>query len=413
MKTNKNSTRWLGLALACGTLTYAATSQAGKPPPEPPPPSGPAYWIIRASVPIAPYSISDSGVLVGHALYEYSGGGVQSPAVLPPQISDGEPQYLTSDLRWLPGLDGSQHDGNCLAMNETGLAVGYINDLGLLRAILWLPDGTAVDLGASIGGLPSTANDINDAGLVLVGIGYENQQGERGGVVVPLDLVGGDGVPDTWFTDDDADGINDLFFLTDTGHNLLPVAINEAGQVLAAQIVAGQRVAGYLLTPDLTDADGDGNPWFADRNSDGFNDLLVSLAPPEPGASVSVAGLNNLGQVVGKSGVHAVRWEFVQGVQIVSDLGSLSDRLAMGVAGISDSGRMAGSSRHIKGAFHKPGPSWLIEGETLYELLPLVVNSDGWSDLEVEGVNRHGWIYGLGRFNDVLGGFVAIPVEEP
>lgn len=49
------------------------------------------------------------------------------------------------------------------------------------------------------------------------------------GVVVPLDMDPNE-APDTWFTDVDADGMNDLFLPTDAGHNLLPVAINEAGQ---------------------------------------------------------------------------------------------------------------------------------------------------------------------------------------
>lgn len=415
MNSIQRSTRWLGLSLACGFLSLAVSAQAvkpPKPPPEPPPPQGPAYWIIRAAVPIGPNAISDSGVLAGHAFYEYSGGGFQSPAVLPPQISVGTPQYFAGDLRWLPDLDGLQSYGECIAMNEAGLAVGYINDPGFLRAILWRSDGTPTDLGVDIGGLSSSANDINDAGLVLVGVGQENEPGEMGGVVVPLDL-NADGVPDTWFTDVDADGINDLFFLTDAGHNLLPLAINEVGQVLAAGYAGGDPVAGYLLTPDLDDADGDGNPWFADEAGDGFNDLLTALEPPEPGAVVSVAGLNNLGQVVGQSDGHAVRWEFVDGVQIITDFGSLSEKAQMTARGISDSGRIVGTSRIPTGRRSKDGPSWLIEDEILYELLPLVINSDGWSDLEVEGINRHGWIHGRGRLDGVSGGFVAIPVDAP
>ncbi|MBI3849826.1 MAG: PD40 domain-containing protein [Verrucomicrobia bacterium] len=39
MKTRQNPTRWLGLALACGALTFAVTTQAGKPVKPPPHPS--------------------------------------------------------------------------------------------------------------------------------------------------------------------------------------------------------------------------------------------------------------------------------------------------------------------------------------------------------------------------------------
>jgi len=123
--------------------------------------------------------------------------------------------------------------------------------------------------------------------------------------------------------------------------------------------------------------------------------------------------LNNLGQVVGNSGGHVVRWEFVDGVQIITDLGSLADKSVMTVAGISDSGRIVGTSTIPAGRRIKDGPSWLIENDTIHELLPLVVNADGWSDLEATGINRYGWIAGKGRLDGVSRKFVAIPVEEP
>jgi len=238
----------------------------------------------------------------------------------------------------------------------------------------------------------------------LVGYGDWDQTDEGCGVVVPLDLDL-DGEPDTWFTDVDADGINDLLFPFAPEHNLWPMVINEVGQVLAAQYVNGSYVGGYLLTPDYSDADGDGNPWFADTNSDGYNDLLVALEPPAPGMSFQVVDLNNLGQVAGQSGGHAVRWDFTNGVQTVTDLGTLADKWSMGVGGISDSGRMAGYTREIKGRFHDYGPSWLIENNTLYELLPLLINPPGWSSLNAYGINRNDWILGPG--------FVAIPVQQP
>jgi len=418
MKTIQHTTRLLRLALACGIITFAASAQAGKPvkpptpPPEPPPPSGPAYRIIAVEGGINPWSLTDLGTLVGSAWYQLPNEGFQTPAVLPPRIASGEPQYLTSDLRFLPGGDGTQKYGYCIAMNVAGIAVGYLYDPTPEQAMLWREDGTAVNLGIDPAGLGSTANDINDAGLVLVGVGHENEAGEMSGVVVPL---GGDAdvEPDTWFADVDTDGMNDLFFPIDAGHNLLPLVINEDGQVLAAQFAGGDPVAGYLLTPDLTDADGDGNPWFADENGDGFNDLLVALDPPDPGASVIVADLNDFGQVAGHSGGHAVRWEFVEDEQIVTDLGSLGDKVEMTATGISDSGRIVGNSRIPTGRRSKAGPSWLSKNETMYELLPLMVNSAGWSDLSADGINRDGWIQGRGLLDGVGRTFVAIPVEEP
>jgi uncharacterized membrane protein len=103
-------------------------------------------------------------------------------------------------------------------------------------------------------------------------------------------------------------------------------------------------------------------------DGDGFNDLLVALEAP--GAGVGVDDLNNLGQVVGRSAGHAVRWELVDGVQIVTDFGSLANRLNMFATGINDSGRIVGSSRQHAGRITKTGPAWLIDNDTLYELLP-------------------------------------------
>jgi hypothetical protein len=393
-----------GMILACGILVFAVSAHAKKPPtppPEPPPPAGPAYRIIAVDGEINPWSLSDSGALVGSAWYAYDGGGFQTPAALWADFSGEALQYPPAYLELLPDIDGSQAYGECIAMNGTGVAVGYVMDGGIERALLWLGDGTSVDLGVDPTGIGSTANDISQEGLVLVGIGREGDPGPGGGVVVPLDV---NGEPGTWFSDDDADGINDLFFPIERGNTLLPLKINGAGEVLAS------GYGSYLLIPDAADADGDGNPWFAEDGS-GFNALMVPLAPPVPGDSVAVADLNNLGQVAGQSAGHVVRWDFVGGLQNVTDLGTLGDKIEMTATGISDEGIIVGTSRIPTGRRSKDGPSWLIEGDTLYELEPLLVNGNGWSDLEAEGMNRFGWIHGRGVLDGYVRRFVAIPAE--
>jgi len=426
MKTMQNTTRWLGLALAGSIITLAASGQAGKPvkpPPEPPPPGGPAYQLIAvdgAGFNFFPdYSfnqanmISDSGALIGGASYE----GVLVPAVWPPRIIGGEVQYVADDIKRLLTEEGTAAYGACFAMNESGFAVGgFFGDSSYssLQAYLWLPDGTPIPLRVNVGGSNNLAIDINNAGYVFLG---ENAPNETSGVVVPLD-TDGDGEPDTWFTDVDGNGINDLFFPIDAGHNFNPLVINEANQVLAHLNPNGP---GYLLTPDFSDADEDGNPWFADVNpADGFNDLLVALDPPEPGASAVAVGLNNFGQVVGQSGGHVVRWEFVGDDQIITDLGALPKTYQMNVGGSSDSGRVAGTCRIDLGRRSKSGPWWVIESDTLYELLPLAVNSAGWSDYEEQlvfnyyyGINRYDWILGRALLDGSLRRFVAVPVGQP
>jgi len=389
MKTSYNTMRWLGLAVTGGIIAFAGSADAKRPvqpPPEPPPPAGPAYLLVSVDTVLRPLSIADSGTLVGTSWYEYSGGGFQAPAKMPAQIIDGLPHYVTNDLVLLPDVDGEPQYGECIAANAYERAIGYIDDVGFYRSTIWLPNGAPIDISTNFE-LPSVALDINDSGVVLVGVGYMDQEGE--GVVLVL--------PDT-------DGASDLIFTIDIGHGFLPIAINENNQVLLSRYFAGSPVEGYLLTPDPTDADGDGNPWYADGNDDGFNDLLVYLEPPVEGETVSVAGMNNAGQIAGSSGGHAVRWDFVDGAQIITDLGVIADKAVMTVKGIDDSGRIVGTSKVPTGRRTKTGPSWLSDGDTLYELPPLMVNGD-WSTLTPRGINSAGWICGLG--------WVAVPVEQP
>jgi len=421
----QHSTRWLGLALACGILTFAVTASAKKPPqppPEPPPPSGPAYQLVAVDgagfsfyehYPYWPNMISDSGALVGM----HWDGTNQAPAVWPPRIIGGEVQYVAQDIKRFQNEEGTAEYGSCFAMNESGFAVGaFINPPWSppWRACLWLPDGKPVSLRINVEGLDSIACDINNAGYVLLA---ENVPAPRAGVVVPLDLDY-DGQPDTWFTDVDADGINDLFFPIDAGYNNFnPLVINEANQVLVYEYPDGPS---YLITPDFSDGDGDGNPWFADLNTDGINDLQTLLTAPEPGASARAVGMNNLGQVVGESNGRVVRWEFVDDAQIITDLGTLPQTYEMNVGGISDSGRVAGTCRIDLGRRSRLGPWWVIENDNLHELLPLAVNGAGWSDYlerydfnRYYGINRYDWILGRALLDGSLRTFVAIPIEQP
>jgi hypothetical protein len=325
-------------------------------------------------------------------------------------------QYVADDIQRLLTEEGAAAYGSCFAMNESGFAVGgFFGDSSYssAQAYLWLPDGTPIRLEVNIAGRYSLAVDINNEGYVLLG---ENEPYETAGVIVPLDLDD-NGDPDTWFTDVDADGINDLYFPVEIGQNFNPLVINEACQVLAYEHPDGPS---YLVTPDLSDADGDGNPWYADVDGDGVNDLLVALMAPEPGATARAVGLNNVGQVVGQSNGHVVRWDFVEGVQIITDLGALPKTYQMNVGGISDSGRTAGTCRIDLGRRSRLGPWWVFESDTLHELLPLAVNSDGWSDYlerydinRYYGINRYDWILGRALLDGSLRTFVAIPVEEP
>jgi hypothetical protein len=393
--------RWLGPALIGCIIACAGSVEAkkggGKPPPDPEPQEGPAYQVVSVDMAIRPESISDSGTLVGRATYEYAGGAFLTTARLPVGSfdADGIPQYSVADLQLLPDFNGEQLPGKCYAANDTGFAVGYVVRAEVSQDILWMPDGTPVGLYVDENGV-SYVSDINNDGWVFL---VEVEPGNTGGVVMPLD-ADLDGHPDSWFEDRDGDGINDLFFPLDPLNPVMHTddlsarAINDAGQLLVYESALD---IGYLFTPDFNDADGDGNPWFADTDGDGYNDLYTMLEAPVPGAGISVAGLNNLGQVAGHSGGYAVRWDFVDGVQIVTDLGAITDKAVMSTKGIDDFGRIIGASTIPTGRRTKAGPSWVADGDTLYEL--------DWSEMTPTGVSGSGWVCGWG--------WVAVPVEQP
>ena len=105
---------------------------------------------------------------------------------------------------------------------------------------------------------------------------------------------------------------------------------------------------------------------------------------------------------------------------IITDLGVLPKTYQMNVGGISDSGRVAGTCRIDLGRRSRLGPWWVIENDTLYELLPLAVNPEGWSDYldrydfnHYYGINRYDWILGRALLDGSLRTFVAVPVEQP
>ena len=89
MKRYQNRTRWLGLALACGLVTFAITTQAAKPPKPPPPPS-PAYVPVdlgglRASdgmIHLYAADINNPGQVVGYTAISGYNSGYYSQAFL-------------------------------------------------------------------------------------------------------------------------------------------------------------------------------------------------------------------------------------------------------------------------------------------------------------------------------------------
>jgi probable HAF family extracellular repeat protein len=437
MKTNKNTniTRWLGLALACGIITFAVSSQAGKggnpgkPPPPPPTPTGPVYQIVPLGSGSSASAINGAGWVAGSV---YLSGLGSQPCVLVPEASATGPVYFRdtnpadgiNDLvHLLPGLAGAD-DFWISDLNDSGIVAGTCDfwdigtEWGQYRPTVWV-EGMPLDLGY-IHDDGSMVYCINNFGLVttgpeLFGIGIFTPSY----VVVPKDS-NNDGVPDTWFEDQDQDGFNDLLKLIALPldydslfeanvNNFAPVILNDAGVI----IVRTRHGPDLRLVPDFTDADGDGNPWFADANGDDFNDLMGALIPlsaEAPSNSAYAADINAAGQVVGTSVNRAVLWNFAaDGTQTVTDLGQLSGREeGLYATAINDAGQIVGIA-----TYRKSKSTFLVDHGTMYDLAECLTNGSGWANLQARDINNQGRIVGYGELNGAQQAFVAIPVAQP
>jgi probable HAF family extracellular repeat protein len=236
-------------------------------------------------------------------------------------------------------------------------------------------------------------------------------------LVVPEDS-NADGVPDTWFKDADGDGANDLCkliapvyyaqpaYYPDSPGYFDPMALNDAGQIVLGQQGAIPGGPVFLVTPDYTDADRDGNPWYADVNGDGLNDLMVTLVSGRAGYDI-----NSLGQIVGESSDgRAARWDFVNGTQTITYLGALSGSVKrMSATAMNDAGVVVGFSSLKTGNTE----GFLYYKGATYNLPSCLVNPTGWVNLRPNDINEQGLITGAGYLNGVYQAFVLIPVNQP
>jgi probable HAF family extracellular repeat protein len=323
-------------------------------------------------------AINDSGTVVGRCLappdyfYEY---GLR----LTPRIKGTVIQYPPADIKMFTEINGNRP----FSLNNRGLVAGQ-TCRPICRATLWLENGvTEVDLGVGILGIASHAYDISDTGLVLL----KNHTTTICYVVVPED-TNSDGIGDTWFTDIDGNGINDL--LDPVAASLTPGAINDAGRIVFTE--------GILLIPDYDDTDGDLNPWFADTNADGINDLLYALpAFDEP---IEARDINNAGQVVGRSGGRPVLWEFIDGVATITDLGLPGPGTEIAVAtAINDAGQIVGIASAQEGKYRE---GFLVHEGTIYRLDDLMADDSVMHPDDID-INNRGWIieYGQQLFSSV------------
>ncbi|MHC4732783.1 MAG: DUF3466 family protein, partial [Planctomycetota bacterium] len=130
-------------------------------------------------------------------------------------------------------------------------------------------------------------------------------------------------------------------------------AINEAGQVVGNSNAADGKTYPFLITPEDTDGDGKPDCWFRDDDADGVNDLMVSLGLLGGNDTFGYLGIardiNEQGQVVGWSTfdgatnnvpAHAFLWA----AEEMTDLGIFEAGKGSLVAAINNDGLIVGQS---------------------------------------------------------------------
>jgi len=176
-------------------------------------------------------------------------------------------------------------------------------------------------------------------------------------------------------------------------------AINEAGQVVGNASDTDEWQAPFLVTPEDTDGDGKPDRWFRDADADGVNDLMISLGRlggcEIPGWGLHYGGLargiNDDGQVVGWSSwdgmtsgadmTHAFFWEDLDG-DGESDPGEMVD---LGVSGVGVAAAARAINNHGQIAASAEGASY-----NSYVILPEDTNDDGTPDLWFKDADEDG-----------------------
>lgn len=320
------------------------------------------------------------------------------------------------------------------AVNNTGFSVGWSATGGVDTAVVWTPDGVAVDLGVAPNFDESRAIDINDEGAILY---YAEEQGEkrwfvRSPVGVHQELLppvdheiwkvvainsAGDAIGTTLQVLDDFEHIVSVWELTPSGYVGAPVldlngmngwSINDSGVLTAANAFSG------------------GTGYLHDQRSG------VTTSHSAGGQFYDIVDINNAGKWVylfenDSAGVSAA----VFGEDTILPFGcenatqSLIFCIETGTVfgwAINERGVVVGTSSHVDfddGGFPISGSDpdeafvWTAETGTL-ALESLVVEGDlaQWGVLsEALDINDSGWVVGNGKVGAQKRAFLLVPRE--
>ena len=164
------------------------------------------------------------------------------------------------------------------------------------HAFLWT-NGTMHDLGTAVhASMQSWAKEVSDAGVVLglvdIAPGTPSGIEKEHFILLPETATDGSLI---WFRDTDADGLNDL--MQTLGVGFAATDINGDGWIAGRYTIGGTQAA--VLIPLDTDADGEADTWFQDEDADGVNDLVVLLSAPSGAQSSNAWAINENGWLVG------------------------------------------------------------------------------------------------------------------
>jgi probable HAF family extracellular repeat protein len=332
------------------------------------------------------YEIFDLGTLGGASSFALDvnnqrqvTGNAQLPASQPsPRLNSFLWSPTTGPMSNLGVLPGSNNFSRGYAINDSGVVVGE-SDNNNSRAFRWDAVNGMVGLTRLAGDNDrGVAHDINNAGTIVG--------------------ISGNGVtsrPTMWVNGT----ASDLGSLDGTTTSFGRAwGINDNGAAV-----------GFTLTAA-------GGPSKATLWSGG---TIVNLGSYSPSSFSEAFAINDDGIAVGAavngttpggtSIRRATRWEIVEGVPVLTDLGSLG-RTFSEAKDINDLGQIVGFATSISGS---PQAAWLWDDGVMTDLNTLISADSGWTLLSAEGINDHGDIVGFGIFGGVTRAFLLTEVPEP
>ncbi len=321
-------------------------------------------------------------------------------------------------ITYLGSLSESFTMSRPLGINERGQVVGWsLNASNQYRAFLWDSTNGIQDIG-DLGGGISMATGINDAGQI-VGSSRDST---------------GQFLTFIWDSDGGMQRFSDI-----SNHNIIGVTINNSGQIAGGffdasgrsqafywDITHGTQLLGNLNENPLyapysqseaavINNNGQVIGWADDTSNndraflwDSVNGMQNLGALGTSGGNYSRAwGVNDAGQVVGKSNNRAFLWDNIHGMR---DIGTLGGDYALAFD-INNDGLIVGVSHNSL----SQDRATLWHNDTIIDLnIFLPADSDFFLLTQAIGINDNGQIIGLGYLKSGHEGmFLMTPIPEP